>query len=251
MFGQIVGYAYSFFSSNKSTAVVTPTTIAYNSPFDYTSSKDIEIITSAITEFSTALNKLKQLDTEIRNQYLYALGSVLGQYILAPIPVIGYAAPFLFINSYYQVQENGRLLEHRPLLNEQYRASLDKLKSVYAWAMPKENNCTRDKLRHSTIQNLILILGPYVKTETIEVWKEQDLLGKKTHTLLTDELPEGFLKKIRLIEEKAYEKQWEFLLYSEIVDGNYSTIPKKMAADWVSSNAKLPVQTLMSSFNAK
>ncbi|WP_232220329.1 hypothetical protein [Legionella tunisiensis] len=174
--------------------------------FDYKSVIHLDMIGKRILRFQQAQKILHSTDSNIVKGVAIGSASWVGCYVF-PLVTVSIAA-FGYAAYHY-----GRHIE----VFKQYHEALNDLIAAYNWSMGRNTGDHWYKLGSIPLQELVLALGPWVKSETICTWKTSDLEPASMLSRAKRETEPTTSFKARLTQFAAGEqiKEWQFKIYGE------------------------------------
>jgi hypothetical protein len=176
-------------------------------PFNYHLGAHLELITLQVTRFNTALNNLQAIDRGIFIGGALCFSAYIGQYLF-PLAWLSCAGSAICAYNFAL----------RAQSYTQYREAQEDLINIYAWAMGKDTGNHWYKLPLEQIQVLIRTLGPWVSSETIHTWKDEDLkpgLVAGITSSRRQDVPEEFETLLTRLAVGTQATNWSFRLYGE------------------------------------
>ncbi|MCC5014533.1 MULTISPECIES: hypothetical protein [unclassified Legionella] len=174
--------------------------------FNYKSANHLDIIGKRCLRFQQAQKHLHRIDNNIIRGAVIGSASWVGSYVF-PLVTVSIAA-FCFATYHYA---------HHAEAFKQYQEALNDLIAAYNWSMGRNTGDHWYKLGVLSLQDLVLTLGPCVKSETICTWSMGDLEPASMLSRAKRDNEPTTLFKAKLTQFAAGEqtKEWRFKIYGE------------------------------------
>lgn len=173
--------------------------------FNHKDPLHLELIQEKINSFSQALARLQALDRNIVMGAAIGTGCYIGSYVF-PLVLVSIAGACL-------ATWNTAMREQ---VLSAYRKALHDLIEVYQWSMGKDTGNHWEKLAVKVLQDLILVLGPWVSSDSIHTWTNADLKPSLlSFCSRRKDIPEAFEMQLIQFAAGTQTTSWEFRLYGE------------------------------------
>lgn len=174
--------------------------------FNYKSAKHLDIIGKRCLRFQQAQKILHRTDNNIVRGIAIGSASWVGCYVF-PLVTVSIAA-FCFATYHYA---------HHEEAFKQYHDALNDLIAAYNWSMGRKTGDHWYKFGSIPLQELVLTLGPWVKSETICTWSTSDLepASMLSRAKRDNEPTTSFKARLTQFAAGEQTKGWQFKIYGE------------------------------------